>query len=140
MDTKFTFPPPQRPIPRNNPVKTAASAGQTRESSALRASVLDVALELGITGDNSLAAWMFDNSLKEEDEEEVSFFHSCFFYSSSCNAVSLVGSPGTSHARRDYVVLYCEQKSLCVKRSRATGLQPRLAQLFSIVVAKAYMM
>lgn len=70
MDTKFTFPPPQRPIPRNTPVKTAASAGQTRESSALRASVLDVALELGITGDNSLAAWMFDNSLKEEDEEE----------------------------------------------------------------------
>lgn len=72
MDANFTFPPPQRPIPRNAPTSTAR---QSRESSALRASVLDVAMELGITNNSLVAAWMFDNSLKEENEDEVSFIH-----------------------------------------------------------------
>ncbi|PPQ69926.1 hypothetical protein CVT26_013251 [Gymnopilus dilepis] len=46
--------------------------GQTisRESNALRASVLDAALELGIGTNPLVADWMFNNALKEEDEEE----------------------------------------------------------------------
>lgn len=37
----------------------------------VRASVLDVALELGIGGPNSTVAnWMFNNPVTEEDEEE----------------------------------------------------------------------
>ncbi|KAF8168918.1 hypothetical protein BJ912DRAFT_187481 [Pholiota molesta] len=67
MDTQFTFPPPPKPALR--PAGRSASVGASgpRESSALRASVLDAALELGLVGN---AGWMFDNPLQEENEEE----------------------------------------------------------------------
>lgn len=51
-------PRPQKPIPQD----------VTRESSALRASVLDAALQLGLANNSAVADWMFNNPLKEEDE------------------------------------------------------------------------
>ena len=69
MDASFTFPRPQAPVPRPAP---AGKAGGPRESNALRASVLDAALELGLVSNPLVANWMFENSLPEENEE-VSF-------------------------------------------------------------------
>ncbi|KAF8057097.1 hypothetical protein FPV67DRAFT_1456620, partial [Lyophyllum atratum] len=46
-----------------------AAAPVKRESNALRASVLDAALELGIGTNSTVANWMFNNALSEEDEE-----------------------------------------------------------------------
>jgi len=45
-----------------------------RESNALRASVLDAALELGIGNNSVVTAWMFSNAVTEEEEEEVRFY------------------------------------------------------------------
>lgn len=68
MDPQFTFPP--RPRPRHPPVSNDNSQPtQSRESNALRASVLDAALELGIGANSTVANWMFNNALEEEDEE-----------------------------------------------------------------------
>ncbi|KDR66896.1 hypothetical protein GALMADRAFT_1135798 [Galerina marginata CBS 339.88] len=73
MDSNFTFPRPQPAVPRPAPA-SSSSEKQTehisRESNALRASVLDAALELGIGSNSVVANWMFNNSLQEEDEEE----------------------------------------------------------------------
>jgi hypothetical protein len=44
-----------------------------RDSNALRASVLDTALQLGVGSNSTIANWMFNNVL-EEEEEEVSTF------------------------------------------------------------------
>ncbi|KAJ3523862.1 hypothetical protein NMY22_g11251 [Coprinellus aureogranulatus] len=51
---------------RPRPNKVGASG--PRESNALRASVFDVAMELGITNNNLVAEWMFNNAVQEEDE------------------------------------------------------------------------
>ncbi|KIM44016.1 hypothetical protein M413DRAFT_9280 [Hebeloma cylindrosporum] len=71
MDASFTFPRPQAPVPRPAPAsKASGGTHMTRESNALRASVLDAALELGLVSNPLVADWMFDNSLPEEDEEQ----------------------------------------------------------------------
>ncbi|KAG6856006.1 hypothetical protein H0H87_008483 [Tephrocybe sp. NHM501043] len=73
MNANFTFPRPQAPIPRPAPPPTATSSSSpttSRESNALRASVLDAALELGLGNNGTVANWMFNNSLEEEDEED----------------------------------------------------------------------
>lgn len=84
MDATFTFPRPQAPVPRPAPASKAGGPQLTRESNALRASVLDAALELGLVSNPLVADWMFDNTLPEEDEEEVSFLfeslHLLFFF------------------------------------------------------------
>ncbi|KAF8811327.1 hypothetical protein BYT27DRAFT_7253035 [Phlegmacium glaucopus] len=73
MNPNFAFPRPQPAVPR--PALAAKSpwspdlAG-SRESNALRASILDTALELGIGGNSLVADWMFNNPLVEEPEEE----------------------------------------------------------------------
>ncbi|TEB26710.1 hypothetical protein FA13DRAFT_1713065 [Coprinellus micaceus] len=54
-----------RPRPRPNKV----GASGPRDSSAVRASVFEVAMDLGITSNNLVAEWMFSNTLQEEDEE-----------------------------------------------------------------------
>ncbi|KAF5375933.1 hypothetical protein D9615_008278 [Tricholomella constricta] len=69
MDNSFTFPRPQAPIPRPAPTHSSPASPVNRESNALRASVLDVALQLGIGSNSLVADWMFNNSLTEEDEE-----------------------------------------------------------------------
>ncbi|KAF6745659.1 hypothetical protein DFP72DRAFT_1091147 [Ephemerocybe angulata] len=86
VNANFAFPGPSRPPPsafsggtnlnttgrpRLRPAKpgTSGSAGP-RESNALRASVLDVAMELGITSGNGVAEWMFSNIVVEEEEVE----------------------------------------------------------------------
>ena len=52
----------------------APSFHPNRDSRIVRASVLDAALQLGIGGPNSTVAdWIFNNPVSEEDEEEVSF-------------------------------------------------------------------
>ncbi|KAG5725127.1 hypothetical protein E4T56_gene10233 [Termitomyces sp. T112] len=58
------------PIPRPAPLVATPTSSTNRESNALRASVLDVALELGIGHNSTVLNWMFNNSLTEEDEEE----------------------------------------------------------------------
>lgn len=68
MDSSFTFPPYQPPAPR---ARTAVASNGPRKSNALRASVLDAALQLGLTNDSLVAEWMFSNTVQEEDE--VSF-------------------------------------------------------------------
>lgn len=85
MDNNFTFPRPQVPVPRPPPVSSFARSSTddtppNRESNALRASVLDAALQLGIGTNSTVANWMFNNSL-EEEEEEVRFY---LIYLSSC--------------------------------------------------------
>ncbi|KAJ7056565.1 hypothetical protein C8F01DRAFT_1233686 [Mycena amicta] len=69
MDPNFTFP-RQRPHARPTPVQ-APSEPVNRESNALRASVLDAAMELGFGSNKTVANWMFSNTLDEEEEEEV---------------------------------------------------------------------
>lgn len=82
MNPLFTFPRAQVPTPRppTNPTQLSSNTLTTsaepigpagnRESNALRASVLDVALQLGI-GENgsTVANWMFNDPIGEEDEE-----------------------------------------------------------------------
>ncbi|PPR00740.1 hypothetical protein CVT24_000946 [Panaeolus cyanescens] len=69
MEAAYPLPRHQTPLPR--PMRKTQATGATRESNALRASVLDAALQLGL-GNNSLVAdWMFNESI-QEDEEPVS--------------------------------------------------------------------
>jgi hypothetical protein len=74
MDTTFTFPRQQVAIPRPRP-KASSSTSPTgnadvnRDSNALRASVLETALELGLGNNSTVANWMFNNSVEEVDEE-----------------------------------------------------------------------
>lgn len=82
MNANFSFPRPQLPTPRPRTAQAANSSSSpnlagSRDSDALRASILDVALELGI-GSSSLTDWMFNNTLEEEPEDAVSL---SFFYS-----------------------------------------------------------
>ncbi|PPQ90370.1 hypothetical protein CVT25_007770 [Psilocybe cyanescens] len=74
MNTTFTFPRPQAAVARQQAPRAAGSSQpNARESNALRASVLDAALELGIGSNPLVADWMFNNALAEEDEEEPAF-------------------------------------------------------------------
>ncbi|KAJ7183149.1 hypothetical protein C8R46DRAFT_1209317 [Mycena filopes] len=66
MNANFTFP-ARQPIPR--PPPPAQTEPINRESNALRASVLDAALELGFGANGAVANWMFNNTLEEEDED-----------------------------------------------------------------------
>ncbi|RXW22063.1 hypothetical protein EST38_g3776, partial [Candolleomyces aberdarensis] len=67
MDANFAFPPYQPPVAR---ARKAGGNSGPRQSSALRASVLDAALQLGLTNNSLVAEWMFNNAVQEEDEEE----------------------------------------------------------------------
>ena len=116
MNPQFAFPPPapvvRRPPPPTRAVPTpgsgsglgasstlrsgsnGAGGGGARESNALRASVLDVALELGLVGGGGVGGWMFDNRVLEEGEE-VGFFRCFSFVFFSCSVSSVwVGSVG----------------------------------------------
>nr|GAT60970.1 predicted protein [Mycena chlorophos] len=64
MNRNFTFPARAPPV-----VATPRPPLENRDS-GLRASVLDAALELGIGSSKTVANWMFNNTLDEEDEEE----------------------------------------------------------------------
>ena len=68
MDASYQFPRHTAPIPRQAPL-VAKTSSSNRESNALRASVLDVALELGFGQNSTVMNWMFNNSLTEEDED-----------------------------------------------------------------------
>lgn len=81
MDPNFAFPRPQAPIPRPPPPSSFLTAGgseRNRDSNALRASVLDVALQLGLGTNSTVADWMFNNTMPE-DEEEV-YLHLSFYF------------------------------------------------------------
>lgn len=67
--------PVARPRPRPQKPKTQEAA---RESSAVRASVLDAALQLGFGANPAVADWMFSNTLQEEDEVCISLFFGLF--------------------------------------------------------------
>ncbi|KAJ7914938.1 hypothetical protein B0H13DRAFT_2001733 [Mycena leptocephala] len=69
MDASFRFPARPSPIPRPSAVQSPTEPVH-RESRAIRASVLDVALELGLGANGTVANWMLNNSLEEEEEEE----------------------------------------------------------------------
>lgn len=78
MNTNFTFPRQQSAIPRPRPIATASTETPdpvNRDSNALRASVLDAALELGIGNNSTVANWIFNSSI-DEVEEEVSLLRS----------------------------------------------------------------
>lgn len=91
MNANFVFPRPQTGVPRPRPARAAkwsspsppSNLASSRDSNALRASILDTALELGI-GNNSLVTdWMFNNPLMEEPEDAVSLcvvFRSSFIF------------------------------------------------------------
>lgn len=77
MDRNFVF--PRHPAVRLRPAPSSSKSPGTadvvnRDSNALRASVLDAALELGLGNNSTVANWMFNNSV-EEAEEEVSCLH-----------------------------------------------------------------
>ncbi|KAJ7678497.1 hypothetical protein B0H17DRAFT_1078413 [Mycena rosella] len=67
MDANFTFPARSKPTPRPSAAHSPTEP-VNRESNALRASVLDAALELGFGANGAVANWMFNNALEEEDE------------------------------------------------------------------------
>ncbi|KAG6807508.1 hypothetical protein H0H92_007239, partial [Tricholoma furcatifolium] len=75
MDNNFVFPRPAPAVPRPTPPVTTTTSPSSptnpRESNALRASVLDAALQLGIGNNSTVTNWMFSNSLAEEDEEPL---------------------------------------------------------------------
>jgi hypothetical protein len=71
MIANFVFP-PQAPTPR--PQKQGDGTASSRDSNSLRASVLDVALELGIGSNSLVADWMFNNAVQEEEEIEVRIY------------------------------------------------------------------
>lgn len=60
--------PPARPRPR--PQKPQ-NPDLSRDSGAVRESVLDAAMQLGLGANPAVADWMFNNQLKEEDEVGV---------------------------------------------------------------------
>ncbi|CAA7264454.1 unnamed protein product [Cyclocybe aegerita] len=70
MNANFTFPPPKPVMPRPPSAYRPKAKIPSRSSNALRASVLEAALELGVGTNPLVADWMFSNSLKEEDEED----------------------------------------------------------------------
>ena len=79
MDANYTFPRPPRPpaaikTPSPPPPEHVES---NRQSNALRASVLDAALQLGIGNNNAVAKWMFTGEDLEEDEEVRRGFWYC---------------------------------------------------------------
>lgn len=75
MDPDFLFPRTQNPIPRPPRAHATNSRadigdGDKRDSNALRASVLDVVLQLGLGTNKKVAEWMFNNPVEEEDVED----------------------------------------------------------------------
>ncbi|KAG6840437.1 hypothetical protein C0991_006749 [Blastosporella zonata] len=106
MNTKFTFPPPQAPVPRPAPpAATSGSPTDKRESNALRASVLDVALQLGIGNNSTVADWMFNNPLAEEDEEELrspSLTHASTATSEESSSGRFPLTPPSSHTQPNF--------------------------------------
>ena len=89
MNANFVFPRPQLGIPRPRPARAAkwsssspppSNLAGSRDSNALRASILDTALELGIGSNSLVTDWMFNNPLMEEPEDAVSLLCSYKFY------------------------------------------------------------
>ena len=82
MNSSFTFPPRAPPTmrPEITPPgnagqqQSASSDAPSRDSNLVRASILDAALDLGYGSNSTVAKWMFENPLEEEDEE-VSAVH-----------------------------------------------------------------
>ena len=84
MNTNFVFPRPQAQsgVPRPRPARAAkwsspsppSNLASSRNSNALRASILHTALELGIGTNSVVTDWMFSNPLVEEPEDTVSRF------------------------------------------------------------------
>ncbi|KAJ6468418.1 hypothetical protein C8R45DRAFT_470424 [Mycena sanguinolenta] len=70
MNADFTFPPRPKPVPRPQPVQQSPTEPVNRDSNALRASVLDVALALGLGTNDGVAKWMFNNAVEEEEEDD----------------------------------------------------------------------
>lgn len=145
MDATFTFPRPQAPVPRPAPASKAGGPQLTRESNALRASVLDAALELGLVSNPLVADWMFDNTLPEEDEEEVSFLfeslHLLFFFldiasnilfsfNSFQDSLLLSLSPRLSGDRGCLVVTMVLESSMLRSASLELTPSPRVPQAF----------
>jgi len=66
--------PGARPSMRRRPQKPGNS-NLNRDSNAVRASVFETALELGITPDSTVANWIFnaplEGQIEEEEEEEL---------------------------------------------------------------------
>ena len=90
MNANFTFPRPQPAVPRPTPAAIPSSPSAlldlagSRTSNALRASILDTALELGIGSNSLVADWMFNDPVIEEVEEEVSLsFLTSFLFPAS---------------------------------------------------------
>ena len=78
MNANFVFPAqPSAPTPRPPPARKQEESAP-RDSSALRASVLDAALELGIGSNSLVTDWMFNNAVDEEDENEVCINYHAF--------------------------------------------------------------
>jgi len=66
--------------PRTRPQNPSMS-GVSRESGAFRTSVWETVLQLGLGVNPTVANWMFDNQLEEEDEVRAQF---TFFFVVSC--------------------------------------------------------
>ena len=82
MNANFVFPRPQPGVARPRPARAAkwsspsppSNLASSRDSNALRASILDTALELGVGSNPLVTDWMFNNPLMEEPEDAVSPF------------------------------------------------------------------
>ncbi|KAL1703082.1 hypothetical protein EV121DRAFT_281379 [Schizophyllum commune] len=79
MNSSFTFPPRAPPTmrPETTPPgnagqqQSASNDAPSRDSNLVRASILDAALDLGYGSNSTVAKWMFENPLEEEDEESM---------------------------------------------------------------------
>lgn len=87
MNANYTFPRTQvggsKPPGFTSPSSIASLGSDTnRESNALRASVLDAALQLGIgNSNNTVANWIFNSPIEEDEEVSlVRIFLTDFFF------------------------------------------------------------
>ncbi|KIY53305.1 hypothetical protein FISHEDRAFT_55374 [Fistulina hepatica ATCC 64428] len=68
MNTGFVFP-RHPPAPPRLAVSPPKSDDDAADRNIVRASILDTAMELGLTSSPHLARWMFENAVGEQDEE-----------------------------------------------------------------------
>lgn len=101
MNTSFTFPRHAAPISRSTPTTLSPTSPtvstHNRKSNALRASVLDAALQLGIGQNSIVANWMFNDPLEEDDEPDERSSSAITYGSTATSDDSLFsGRPSTS--------------------------------------------
>jgi hypothetical protein len=101
MMTTTLSPSPLAPYPRTRRDPLSNTTGDmNRDSNALRASVLETALEIGFGANSTVADWIFNNPIAEEEEPE-----------------EVASDSPIPHVSLKYVLLADSKFNLCVDRN-----------------------